>query len=65
MPLFFQAVRSSIYGRPGVSYIDIPGDMVHGTTKDTIRCWWASNIFEYLFPFFFCSCLQATRVTSE
>ncbi|XP_028413402.1 2-hydroxyacyl-CoA lyase 1-like isoform X2 [Dendronephthya gigantea] len=31
-----KAVRSSIYGRPGVSYIDIPGDMVLGTTRDSI-----------------------------
>ncbi|CAB4023711.1 2-hydroxyacyl- lyase 1, partial [Paramuricea clavata] len=28
------AVRTSIYGRPGVSYIDIPGDMVLGTTDN-------------------------------
>ncbi|CAB4023634.1 2-hydroxyacyl- lyase 1, partial [Paramuricea clavata] len=29
-----KAVRTSIYGRPGVSYIDIPGDMVLGTTDN-------------------------------
>ena len=26
--LTFQAVRSSIYGRPGPAYIEIPGNMV-------------------------------------
>lgn len=29
-----KAVRTSIYGRPGVCYIDIPGDMVTGTTPE-------------------------------
>uniref|UniRef100_A0A4W4FZU3 2-hydroxyacyl-CoA lyase n=1 Tax=Electrophorus electricus TaxID=8005 RepID=A0A4W4FZU3_ELEEL len=32
---FPQAVRSSIYGRPGACYIDIPGDMVNGRVEQT------------------------------
>uniref|UniRef100_A0A4W4FZD8 2-hydroxyacyl-CoA lyase 1 n=1 Tax=Electrophorus electricus TaxID=8005 RepID=A0A4W4FZD8_ELEEL len=30
-----KAVRSSIYGRPGACYIDIPGDMVNGRVEQT------------------------------
>jgi 2-hydroxyacyl-CoA lyase 1 len=26
-----QAVRASLYGRPGVAYIDMPGDMITGS----------------------------------
>ena len=30
----FQAVRSSIYGRPGPTYIEIPGNMVTDTVPE-------------------------------
>ena len=36
--IFFypQAVRWSIYGRPGASYLDLPGNMITGTIKASL-----------------------------
>lgn len=35
LPFFIEkAVRSSIYGRPGATYIDLPGDVITGTAED-------------------------------
>lgn len=32
-----QAMRYSIQGRPGVSYIDLPGEMIRSTVEDDTK----------------------------
>ncbi|GIW13942.1 MAG: oxalyl-CoA decarboxylase [Tepidiforma sp.] len=36
IPFFVeQAVRSTIYGRPGAAYLDLPGDLITGTVEES------------------------------
>lgn len=49
---FYQAVRSSMYGRPGACYIDIPGNMVNAkvdrkTVRWLQRCLLCDLLFTY------------------
>jgi len=40
LPYFVeQAVRSSIYGRPGAVYLDLPGDMISGSVEEDDLIW--------------------------
>jgi len=42
IPFYFEkAVRSSIQGRPGVAYIDIPGDLIRGCVEDETDIRWS------------------------
>ena len=46
-----QAVRSSTYGRPGATYLDIPNDFILGSAPESeVRsdCWFHLPIFPHL-----------------
>lgn len=47
---FSQAVRTSMYGRPGACYVDIAGDMVNAKVdRSKIRFFMLVSGFTYLF----------------
>jgi 2-hydroxyacyl-CoA lyase 1 len=45
-----KAVRKCTYGRPGVAYIDLPGDMIVGKARES-----SVRLVVYCTFFFFCA----------